>query len=132
MKLLNNFLSMGYAALYSEALMIGAKTGLSAQVFDSVIRGGRMDCPFYQTFFKYVLERDRDAHRFTIANAHKDVTYLAGLAGALGVANPIGAAVRNSFAFAVGAGHGEAYVPMLSDFVAQWNGLPPARPSAPE
>lgn len=126
MKLLNNFLSMGYAALYSEALMIGAKAGLSAQVFDGVIRGGRMDCPFYQTFFKYVLERDRDAHRFTIANAHKDVTYLAGLAEAFGVANPIGAAVRNSFAFAVGAGHGEAFVPMLSDFVAQWNGLPPA------
>jgi 3-hydroxyisobutyrate dehydrogenase-like beta-hydroxyacid dehydrogenase len=130
MKLLNNFLSMGYAALYSEALMVGAKAGLSAQVFDSVIRGGRMDCPFYQTFFKYVLERDRDAHRFTIANALKDVTYLAGLAEALGVANPIGAAVRNSFAFAVGAGRGEAYVPMLSDFVAEWNGLPPPRPPA--
>ena len=65
MKLLNNFVAMGYAALYSEALMIGAKAGLSAKVFDAVIRGGRMDCLFYQTFFKYVLERDRDAHRFT-------------------------------------------------------------------
>jgi len=124
MKLLNNFLSMGYAALYAEALMIGAKAGLSAEVFDSVIRGGRMDCPFYRTFFKYVLERDRDAHRFTIANAHKDVTYLAGFAETLGVANPLGAAVRNSFALAVGAGHGDGYVPMLSDYVAQWNGLP--------
>jgi 3-hydroxyisobutyrate dehydrogenase-like beta-hydroxyacid dehydrogenase len=124
MKLLNNFLSMGYAALYSEALMIGAKAGLSAKVFDGVIRNGRMDCPFYRTFFKYVLERDRDAHRFTIANAHKDVTYLAGFAEALGAANPIGAAVRNSFALAVGGGHGEDYVPMLSDLVAQWNGAP--------
>ena len=130
MKLLNNFLSMGYAALYSEALMIGAKAGLSAKVFDSVIRGGRMDCSFYQTFFKYVLERDREAHRFTIANAHKDVTYLAGFAQALGVANPIGAAVRNSFALAVGGGHGAAYVPMLSDFVAQWNGVAPAPQAA--
>lgn len=124
MKLLNNFLSMGYAALYAEALMIGAKAGLSAPVFDSVIRGGRMDCPFYQTFFKYVLERDRDAHRFTIANAHKDVTYLSGFAEALGAANPLGAAVRNSFALAVGGGHGQDYVPMLSDLVAQWNGAP--------
>ncbi len=131
MKLLNNFIAMGYAALYSEALMVGTKAGLSSQVFDSVIRGGRMDCPFYQTFFKYVLERDRNAHRFTIANAHKDVTYLASFAQALGVANPIGAAVRNTYAFAVGGGHGEAYVPMLSDFVAQWNGAPPA-PQAPE
>jgi 3-hydroxyisobutyrate dehydrogenase-like beta-hydroxyacid dehydrogenase len=131
MKLLNNFLSMGYAALYSEALMIGAKAGLSPQVFDSVIRGGRMDCLFYQTFFKYVLERDRDAHRFTIANAHKDVTYLAGFAQALGVANPVGAAVRNSYALAVGTGHGEDYVPMLSDLVAQWNGVS-LTPQAPK
>ncbi len=122
MKLLNNFLSMGYAALYSEALMVAAKAGLKPAVFDSVIRNGRMDCPFYQTFFKYVIERDRSAHRFTISNAHKDVTYLAGFAQAMGVANPIGAAVRNSFATAVATGHGEDYVPMLSDIVAGLNG----------
>ena len=122
MKLLNNFLSMGYAAIYSEALMVGAKAGLAPAVFDSVISGGRMDCPFYQTFRKYVIERDRNAHRFTLANALKDVSYLAGFAQALGVANPVGAAVRNSFAQAVATGHGDDYVPMLSDWVAEWNG----------
>ncbi len=122
MKLLNNFLSMGYAALYAEALMVGAKAGLKPAVFDSVIRHGRMDCPFYQTFFKYVIERDRNAHRFTINNAHKDTTYLAGFAQALGVANPVGAAVRNSFALAAAGGHGEDYVPMLSDIIAELNG----------
>ena len=93
-------------------------------MFDAVIRGGRMDCGFYRTFFKYVLERDRDAHRFTLANALKDVTYLAGFAQALGVANPVGAAVRNSFAQAVAAGGGQDYVPMLADIVARWNGAP--------
>jgi len=122
MKLLNNFLSMGYAAIYSEALMIGAKAGLAPAVFDAVIRNGRMDCPFYQTFFKYVIERDRNAHRFTLSNALKDVSYLASFAQALGAANPVGAAVRNSFAQAVATGHGQDYVPMLSDLVAEWNG----------
>ncbi|THD49488.1 MAG: NAD(P)-dependent oxidoreductase [Bradyrhizobium sp.] len=126
MKLLNNFVSLGYAAIYAEALMVGAKAGLTAQVFDSVIRGGRMDCQFYQTFFTYVLQRDRNAHRFTLANALKDVTYLASFAQALGVANPIGASVRNSFAQAVAGGEGESYVPMLSDFVARMNGAAPA------
>jgi len=130
MKLLNNFLSMGYAAIYSEALMIGAKAGLAPAVFDAVIRNGRMDCPFYQTFFKYVIERDRNAHRFTLSNALKDVSYLAGFAQALGVANPVGAAVRNSFAQAVATGHGQDFVPMLSDLVAQWNGASLAEPKA--
>ena len=130
MKLLNNFLSMGYAALYSEALMVGAKAGLSPRAIDAVIRNGRMDCPFYRTFFQYVIERDRNAHRFTLANALKDVSYLAGFAQALGVANPIGAAVRNSFALAVASGHGEDFVPMLSDLVAEWNGTS-LEPSSP-
>ena len=123
MKLLNNFLSMGYAALYAEALALGAKAGLTPQTFDSVIRGGRMDCGFYQTFFQYVLERDRDAHKFTLRNALKDTTYLAAFANASDTANPLGAAVRNSFALAVGTGRGDDYVPMLSDIVADLNGV---------
>ena len=63
-----------------------------------------MDCPFYRTFFTWVLERDPNAHRFSIANALKDLTYLSGYANASGTANPLGAAVRNSFALAAGAG----------------------------
>lgn len=121
-KLLNNFLSMGYAAIYAEALTIAQKSGVSPQEFDSVLRGSRMDCGFYQTFFKYVLERDRNAHQFTMHNALKDVRYLDNMANAAGVADPIAAAVKNSFALAVASGHGDDYVPMLSDFVAESNG----------
>ncbi|HVK90034.1 MAG TPA: NAD(P)-dependent oxidoreductase [Mycoplana sp.] len=123
MKLLNNFLSMGYAALYAEALMLGRKAGLTPETFDSVIRGGRMDCGFYQTFFRWVLERDPNAHKFAIRNGFKDMSYLSAFANAAGAANPMGAAVRNAFALAVGAGRGQDYVPMLSDFVAEANGL---------
>ncbi len=123
MKLLNNFLSLGYAAIYAEALALGAKAGVTPAVFDSVIRGSRMDCGFYQTFFKYVLERDRDAHRFALSNALKDLTYLSAFANATQAANPVGAAVRNSYALAVGAGRGADYVPMLSDIVAELNGV---------
>jgi len=122
MKLLNNFLSLGYAAIYAEALTLAQKVGITPQVFDSVLRGSRMDCGFYQTFFKYVLERDRDAHKFTLNNALKDMRYLAAMADSAQMANPVGSAVKNSFAQAVATGHGEDYVPMLSDFVAGQNG----------
>jgi hypothetical protein len=43
MKLLNNFVSLGYGAIYAEALRLAAKVGISPETFDSVIRGGRMD-----------------------------------------------------------------------------------------
>jgi 3-hydroxyisobutyrate dehydrogenase-like beta-hydroxyacid dehydrogenase len=76
---------------------------------------------------QYVLERDRDAHKFTLVNALKDVRYLESVANAAGVPNPIGNAVKNSFARAVAAGKSEDYVPMLSDFIAAENGLSLAR-----
>ncbi len=123
MKLLNNFVSMGYSAIYSEALMLGAKAGLTPQVFDSVLRGSRMDCPFYQAFFQFVLDRDDSAQRFAMVNALKDMSYLAAFAQASGAVNPIGAAVRNSFATAVAIGQGEAFVPALSDVIAKANGV---------
>lgn len=123
MKLLNNFVSMGYSAIYSEALSLGAKAGLTPQVFNSVISGSRMDCGFYQAFFDFVLNRNENAQRFAIANALKDMTYLASFAQAAGIANPIGAAVRNGFATAVTTGHGEKFVPALSDIVAGLNGV---------
>ena len=121
MKLLNNFLSMGYGALYAEALALGAKAGVTAETFDKVIRGGRMDCGFYQTFFDYVLTGNENAHPFALRNGLKDMTYLASLAQATGTQNPLGAAVRNSFALAVGLGHGDRYVPMLADVIAEAN-----------
>jgi 3-hydroxyisobutyrate dehydrogenase-like beta-hydroxyacid dehydrogenase len=123
MKLLNNFVSMGYAAIYAEALTLADKIGITPQTFDSVLRGSRMDCGFYQTYFQYVLQRDRDAHKFTLVNALKDVRYLESVANAAGVPNPIGNAVKNSFASAVAAGKGEDYVPMLSDFIASRSGV---------
>lgn len=129
MKLLNNFVSMGYSAIYSEALTLGVKAGLTPQVFNSVISGSRMDCGFYQAFFDFVLTRNENAQRFAIVNALKDMTYLAAFAQSAGVANPIGAAVRNGFATAVATGHGEKFVPALSDVVAGLNGVSLVDPS---
>jgi 3-hydroxyisobutyrate dehydrogenase-like beta-hydroxyacid dehydrogenase len=126
MKLVNNFVAMGYAALFAEALAIARKAGLSLQQFHAVIGAGRMRSPFYDTFMQWSLAGDENAHRFTIANAHKDMRYLAAMAGELGVVNPLQAAVKNSFAAMEASGQGERYVPMLADFVAAVNALPPA------
>ena len=125
MKLLNNFLSLGYAALYSEALALSEKVGISTQQFDSVIRGSRMDCGFYQTFMGYAVEGNREAHKFTLTNALKDLRYLESMADGVNLANPIGNAVKNSFAMAHSAGGdgAEDYVPHLIDYVAERNGI---------
>ncbi len=125
MKLLNNFLSLGYAALYSEALALSRKVGIPVSEFDKVIRGGRMDCGFYQTFMGYALEGNREAHKFTLGNAYKDMRYVESMANAAAVVTPMASAVKNAFALAVATGGNgpEDYVPHLSDFIAKANGI---------
>lgn len=125
MKLLNNFVSMGYAAIYAEALAIAQKAGVTIEVFDSVLRGSRMDCGFYQTFMGYALEGNREAHRFTLSNAYKDLRYLESMANAATVTTTMASAAKNSFAGAVAQGGAgpEDYVPHLTDFIARANGV---------
>jgi hypothetical protein len=124
MKLLNNFISLGYAALYAEALTLSQKVGIAPQRFDSVIRGGRMDCPFYQTFMEYTIDGNRQAHKFTLTNALKDLRYLEAMADAEGLINPLGNAVKNAFASAVASGGdgSDDYVPMLVEHIGRLNG----------
>jgi 3-hydroxyisobutyrate dehydrogenase-like beta-hydroxyacid dehydrogenase len=126
MKLINNFVAMGYAALYAESLAIARKSGLTIEQFHSVIGAGRMRSGFYDTFMQWSLQGNENAHKFTISNAHKDMRYLASMANELGVVNDLQALVKNIFAAMEAAGDGQKYVPMLPDFVARQNGLPPA------
>lgn len=125
MKLVNNFLSLGYGALYAEALALANKVGIEVATFDRVIRDGRMDCGFYRTWMGHALEGNREAHRFTIANAHKDLSYVDSMAAAALVATPLASAARMSYRAAMaqgGDGPGD-YVPHLADFVARANGI---------
>ncbi|SPJ24556.1 2-hydroxy-3-oxopropionate reductase [Palleronia abyssalis] len=123
MKLIMNFISMGYAALYSEALATGVKSGLTPQTIHRVIGSSRMANGFYETFMAYAIGRDPEAHKFTIQNGAKDTRYAASMARDAEVANLLGAAIANSFQLAESAGHGDDYVPMLADIVARQNGF---------
>jgi 3-hydroxyisobutyrate dehydrogenase-like beta-hydroxyacid dehydrogenase len=125
MKLLNNFLSLGYAALYAEALALSRKIGIPVAGFDKVIRGGRMDCGFYQTFMGYALDGNREAHKFTLGNAYKDMRYVESMANAATVVTPMASAVKNSFALAMAMGGDgpQDYVPHLPDYIAKMNGI---------
>ena len=106
--------------------------GLSPTKFDSVIRGSRMDCGFYQTFMGYIIDGNREAHKFTLSNAFKDLRYLESMADAAGMVNPVGNAVKNLFAAAYAAGGDgpEDYVPMLPEYVGRLSGteLKPEKP----
>lgn len=123
MKLIMNFIGMGYAALYAEAVVLGSKVGLAPQTVRQVIGGSRLSNGFFETFMKYTVDRDREAHRFSIANASKDVRYVASMAADAGVVNIMGAAIKHYFTHVEAIGKGEDFVPMLADHVGRLNGI---------
>jgi len=123
MKLIMNFISMGYAALFSEATVLAAKVGIRPQDVSRVIGTSRMGNGFFDTFMKYTVDRDPEAHKFTIANATKDVRYVNNMANDAGVVNVMASAVKHYFTHVEATGHGGDYVPMLGDHVARLNGL---------
>ena len=123
MKLINNFLALGYAALYAEALTLAKAVNIEPERFDSVIRNGRMDCLVYQTFMDYVLNGNKEGHKFTIRNAFKDLRYLESMADDVGLFNGVGNAVKNSYALAMHNGNPDMYVPTLAETIARVNGM---------
>lgn len=123
MKLLMNFIGLSYGALYAEAAVLGAKVGISPDMLRSVMAPSRMGNGFFDTFMAYVVDRDRDAHKFTISNAAKDIRYITAMADEAGVVTILAAAMRQYYVHAVALGHGEDYVPQISDLVASLNGV---------
>lgn len=123
MKLIMNFISMGYASLYAEATVLAAKVGLPPETVRQVIGSSRLSNGFFETFMKYAVDRDRNAHVFTIANASKDVRYAAAMASEAGNVNIIGAAVKHYFTHAEAIGKGSDYVPMIIDIIGAMNGM---------
>lgn len=123
MKLLMNFIGLSYGALFSEVLVLGAKIGISPQTIREVIAPSRMGNGFFETFMSYVVDRNRESHKFTIANAAKDIRYLNNMASNANVVNIMAAAAKHYYTHAEATGHAADYVPMLSDHVGALNGI---------
>jgi len=124
-KLLYNFVAMSYAVIYAEVFGASRKLGLDPRVFDRALSAGGLNCGNYQNFRRYLLEGERAAHRFAIANCVKDLRYYTQLLDAAGGTAPIGDAALATYKLAVNRGFGEAYLPQLVDLLAEMNGLEP-------
>jgi 3-hydroxyisobutyrate dehydrogenase-like beta-hydroxyacid dehydrogenase len=123
MKLLMNFIGISYGALFSECVVLGANIGVSPQTIREVIGPSRMGNGFFDTFMRYVVDRDRDAHKFAIGNAAKHLRYTNNMAAEVQVVNVMAAAARHYYAHVEAIGHADDCVPMLSDHVGALNGV---------
>ena len=123
LKLVNNFISLGYAALYSEALALTIKAGLSATSFDDLVRSSRMHCAFYDTFIGWVMSGDRQSHPYALDDALRTISDVVQFSRSVRLHGRLASGVRELYAEAVADGFGEAMLPELPRAVARANDI---------
>jgi 3-hydroxyisobutyrate dehydrogenase-like beta-hydroxyacid dehydrogenase len=128
LKLVNNFVSLGYASLYAEALGLALKAGLTVEAFDGLIRSSRMHCAFYDTFIGWAKDGDKDSHPFALRTALSTVADILSFSDAIGFKGELAAAVRNVYAQAVALGDGDAMLPELPRAIFKANAVDFAPP----
>jgi 3-hydroxyisobutyrate dehydrogenase-like beta-hydroxyacid dehydrogenase len=100
MKLLHNFVSLGFIALLSEAAACAIKAGIDADVFVDILAKGGGGGVALERMKPYLLSRDTSAVRFAMSNAAKDLTYYSSMVEEMHVASTIAEAVRGTYATA--------------------------------
>ena len=121
-KLINNFLAIGYNALYAEAFTACRKAGVDLQKFRDLITGGGINSGMFQRMSNYVIDGDPEAHLFTLQNCLKDIRYFTQLTDDSGMAAPMAGAIKATYTMAVAQGAGDEHMPMLTDYVSMASG----------
>lgn len=121
-KLINNFLSLGHAAIAAEAISVAAKAGVDmTSLRDIVMAGGAASVMFGRLI--HVPLSDDDSHaKFAIRNARKDLRYYTNMTENMPVASPIAEAIHQTFVLADTLGYGERFVPRLIDMMVKNSG----------
>lgn len=114
-KLINNMLSLGYAAVTAEALATAKKAGVDLNALRQIVTAGGANSVMFQRLAAYQIDGDNTQLQFAIANAQKDVRYFLQMAEALPMTSFVASAIHQLYAMSNGAGFGQNYVPEVID-----------------
>lgn len=117
LKLLHNFVSLGFSAVLVEAAAAAATAGIDPATFQEVLARGGGAGVVLDRLTPYILEKQSGNFRFTISNSAKDLEYFAAMAAAQGSADTVAKAARDAYRAQVEAGNGSAFVPEMIDLI---------------
>ncbi len=121
-KLINNFLSLGHAAIAAEAISVAAKAGVDMTSLRDIVMGGGAASVMFGRLINVPLSDDDSHAKFAIRNARKDLRYYTNMTENMPVASPIAEAIHQTFVLADTLGYGERFVPRLIDMMVKNSG----------
>jgi len=122
-KLVNNFLALGTAAVVCEALAACAKIGIDLETFHKLISAGGANSAMFQMIVPKALLGDHTGLLFTLANAKKDIGYYQSMVADAPLAGTMGAALHQALVQANALGLGDKFVPSLIEAHEKVNGI---------
>jgi 3-hydroxyisobutyrate dehydrogenase-like beta-hydroxyacid dehydrogenase len=123
LKLINNFIALGTAAVVSEAVTAAAKANVSLKALLDIVGAGGANSVMFQRLMKVPLENDDTALKFMIATASKDLRYYTNMTEQISATSFIAESVHQTFVLAENQGYAQRFVPRMIDFLAGMNGI---------
>lgn len=94
LKLLHNFVSLGFSAVLAEATAASRKAGISDSALLEVLGAGGGGGVVLERLRPYIVNNDPSGFKFTVANATKDLSYYHTMTNELGVERGVAEAVH--------------------------------------
>ncbi|MBF6988921.1 NAD(P)-dependent oxidoreductase [Cupriavidus sp. IK-TO18] len=98
LKLLHNFVSLGFSAVLAEAAACAARADVSPEVLVDVLAKGGGAGVILERLRPFIERGDSSGFRFTISNALKDMTYYDTMASEVGASHATASAIRETYA----------------------------------
>ncbi|GAB2913074.1 NAD(P)-dependent oxidoreductase [Paralcaligenes ginsengisoli] len=127
MKLIHNFVSLGFSAVLAEAAACAQRAKIKPEVLIQILANGGGDGVVLNRLQPYIESRDSSGFRFSLANALKDMTYYTTMAAEIGAPHATAEAVRQAYAYGNQLGSSQASVPELISILADSDAM--IRPS---
>lgn len=118
MKLLHNYVSLGYTAVLAEAAASARLAGVDAHAFCDILADGGGGGVVLERLRPFIEDGDIASFRFSVSNALKDLDYYCTMADQQGSRHVVADSVRELYAEASDAGLAQAPVPQLVDHLA--------------
>ena len=113
LKLLHNYVSVGFMTLLAEAAAQSADAGVDPAVFVDVLASGGGASVALDRLAPFITDGNREGLPFFVSNAQKDIDYYRAMSEQAGAQQTVADGVSAALADAVADGHGQAYVPEL-------------------
>ncbi|MES1151461.1 MAG: NAD(P)-dependent oxidoreductase, partial [Dongia sp.] len=123
LKLINNFIALGTAAVISEAVTAASKANVNLKALYDIVAAGGANSVMFQRLMKVPLENDDTALKFAIATARKDLRYYTNMTEQISATSFIAESVHQTFVLAENRGYAQRFVPRMIDFIAEINGI---------